>query len=1347
MSTANRKGRCPDSWEFWIDVGGTFTDCIARRPDGAIVTHKLLSSGAYKGEVKPGSTRFCIRDPQRCRDPDGYFQGYHLTLLRPATGSGRAELVEARHATGCGGEEAVQVLDEDVPVARFARDGGELELSRPLVVQPKPGMLYELRSDEPAPVAGIRWLMGNRLDQPIGPARMRLGTTRGTNALLERQGTRTALVTTVGFRDVLRIAYQNRPRLFELEIRKPVDLYQEVVELNERVDKDGRVVEPLAESEVGEKLSILRQRGIDAVAVCLLNAYRNGEHERMVERVALQLGFEQVSLSSRLSPLPKMVSRGDTTVVDAYLTPVIREYVAGLAARAPEASLKLMTSAGALTDASRFVGKDSIFSGPAGGVVGAAYVARQAGLAKVIGFDMGGTSTDVSRFDGEYERRYEMELNDPESGTGVRIVAPMLSIETVAAGGGSVCWFDGQKPVVGPRSAGADPGPACYGRGGPLCVTDVNLYLGKIVPRHFPFPLDGEAVGARLDELIDEIAEATGRRYAREELAAGFTAIANANMVAPIKKISIARGYDAREYALVSFGGAGAQHACAIARELGIRKVLSSPYAGVLSALGIGIADVTKFAERAIGRPYGDFVRPSASPEPSGLEAVFREMYQRLRQQVSSEGIPEARVKPPRRLLEMRYVGQESRITVPCPADGDYAREFERLHRQLYGFAFPGRPVEVYAARMELVGETEKPPRVRRPPQPRRPEPDQHTQVYFDGAYCDAAVYLRDALRPGDQIDGLAIIIEPTATIVVEPGWSAEVTSENNVLLTDGAGERGWAGAPATQGIDDLDRPDPVQLELFNNHFASIAEQMGAVLQKTAVSTNVKERLDFSCAIFSAAGDLVVNAPHIPVHLGGMSECIKQLIEDVPDMWPGEVYLTNDPFRGGSHLPDVTAVTPVFAPGEPGSQEVPSILFFTASRAHHAEIGGTTPGSVPPFARTLAEEGVILRHLRLVHKERSSEEELRRILASGPFPSRAVEENVADINAQAAANQAGANLLLSMIERYGLATVQAYMEHIQRAAESKMRSALLKIPPGEHRFTDYLDDGSPISVTITIQHTERDGRRQGEAVVDFRGTGPVHPGNLNANRAIVSSAVIYCFRCLIDEPIPLNAGLLMPIEIRLPDDCLLNPAGGSDPAMLPAMGGGNVETSQRIVDSIFGALGVAAASQGTMNNVVFGRSAVDGRSAFGYYETIGGGAGAGPTFDGADAVHTHMTNTRLTDPEVLESRYPVRVRRFEIRRGSGGAGRHHGGDGIVREIEFLEPAEVSLVTSRRTMQPYGMAGGEPGAAGHNLLRRRGETEFEELPGITLIQVDAGDVLRIETPGGGGYGVPEPRQRE
>ena len=1283
-------------WEFWIDVGGTFTDCIGRNPDGTLVVHKLLSSGAYQGTVGEGSTANCIADPSRKSDPNGFFAGWQLAF--PSSS------------------------DVAVRVEGFDQATGSLHLAKPLKVNAKVGQRYVLTCENEAPVSGIRWLMGKTLSEPSGPIVVRLGTTRATNALLERQGARTALVTTSGFRDVLRIAYQNRPKLFDLNIRKPEDLYERAVELEERLAADGSVLRQLDAARIRSCLHPLREAGISSLAVCLLHSYRNPVHELLVGDIARELGFSQVSLSHQLNPLPKIVVRGDTTVVDAYLTPVIRDYLASIQSQLPEADICLMTSSGSLVSAHSFHGKDAILSGPAGGVVGAVHTAAQNHLPAIIGFDMGGTSTDVSRFDGEFERRYEMEVKDPATGAGIRVTAPMLAVETVAAGGGSICWFDGIKPMVGPRSAGANPGPACYGRGGPLAVTDVNLFLGRIVPDRFPFPLDLEAVTIRLDELIGQISSATGRQYSREELAQGFIDIANANMAAPIRSISIARGYDVRDYALVSFGGAGSQHACAIADTLGMRRILCPAHAGVLSALGIGMADTTKFAEQSIGKRGSLFT--TADPF---LESVLSEMEARLQGELASEGFSSDQITPSRRLLDIRYVGQESRITVPAPAEGDWRRAFEALHQQLYGFTFPERDIEVYAARVELTARSHKSTAPALTVAPRKPAPDRTTQAWFQGRQQGVGVHWRDRLQPGDQIEGPALIAESIATVAVESGWFAEVTAHNDILLSK------HASSESSQATDDSDwsQPDPIELELFNNHFASIAEQMGATLQKTSLSTNVKERLDFSCAVFTGSGDLVVNAPHIPVHLGAMSECVKCLIADVPDMKPGEIYVTNDPYRGGSHLPDVTVVTPVFVEGETvGSKPV----FFVASRAHHAEIGGITPGSMPPFSKSLAEEGVLIRAFRLVQDQRSSEAGLRQVLTGGAYPTRSVEENIADINAQAAANQMGVSLLLGMAEHHGLGKIRAYMGHIQAAAESKMRAALLQIPAGEHRFTDQLDDGSPISVTITISHAA--DKSGGSAIVDFSGTGPVMAGNLNANHAIVTSAVIYCFRCLIREQIPLNAGVLAPITIKLPQNCLLNPTPTPDPAQCPAVVGGNVETSQRVVDVIFAALGVAAGSQGTMNNCLFGRS---GPKAFGYYETICGGSGAGPDFDGASAVHTHMTNTRLTDPEVLELRYPVRLNRCEVRHGSGGDGLHKGGDGIVREIEFLEPLEASILSSRRISQPPGLSGGEPGKSGKNLIRRSGSTSWENLPSSAQVTVQTGDVIQLQTPGGGGFG--------
>ncbi len=1121
--------------------------------------------------------------------------------------------------------------------------------------------------------------------------------------MLERRGARVAFVTTAGFRDAPQIGYQDRPDLFDLFPAHPSVLHEAAVELDERLDAAGRVLRPLDDAELRAKLAPLRAAGIESLAVCLLHAYRNDAHEQQVERVARSLGFAHVALSSRLSPLPKFIFRADTTLADAYLTPVLSAYVAQLTAQLPAAELRFMTSAGALVPGDAFHGKDAILSGPAGGVIGAARVASRAGVGAIIGFDMGGTSTDVSRWDGDgagFARRYEIEIGSGAGARPLRLLAPMLEVETVAAGGGSICWFDGQKPAVGPRSAGADPGPACYGRGGPLCVTDVNFFLGKI-PR-FPFALDRAAVEARLDALIAEIAAATGKTYGREELAEGFTLIANAITIEPVRRLSAARGDDVRARTLVPFGGAGGQHACALARELGIGRILCHPLAGALSALGIGRADITRFAEAAVGRPLSEF----SAVEDDGLGAVFAPLEEGLRAAMRSEDLDPATLAAPQRALELRYAGQETRLTIsePSAAEGgggraeSYRAAFERAHRKLYGFVFRDRPIEVYAARVELTSrraETEPAPAAAMPAA-HAPANAGWTQTYLHGQWRRTAIFDRETLQPGAQIAGPAIVLEGIATVVIEPGWQAEVLRTGELLLRDHAAAP-VAGTAAGSSAD----ADPVELELFHQRFASIAEQMGAALQRTALSTNVKERLDFSCAVFSADGKLVANAPHIPVHLGAMGECVRCLLEDVPDPQPGEVFITNDPFRGGSHLPDVTTVTPVFDPADGGA-----LAFFTASRAHHAEIGGTAPGSMPPAARTLAEEGVLIRAFRHRPDDPASEERLRRVLLDAPHPTRAVADNLADLRAQVAANATGARLLHELAARHGAQVVRVYADALRRTTEKKMRAALGRLVAGERRFTDRLDDGSPIAVTITLAPAAQPPAPA--AIFDFAGTGPVHPGNLNANRAIVASAVTYCLRCLLGEPIPLNAGLLDAVEIRVPPGSLLDPPADPDPGRCAAVAGGNVETSQRLVDVILGALGVVAASQGTMNNVLFGGA------DFGFYETLGGGAGAGPAAAGASATHTHMTNTRLTDPEVLESRYPVRLRRWEIRHGSGGAGAQRGGDGMVREIEFLAPLTVSLLTSRRTTQPYGSEGGAPGASGRNLLRRRGADGFETL---------------------------------
>ncbi len=1289
-------------WEFWIDVGGTFTDCIARSPEDQLLTFKTLSSGVTKGRVGSLIPDGFV-DASTKSAPPGFWVGFECRLLNengePVFRGSLSEFDSAQGGFGFGTS-----LPDDVTA----------------------GMAYELQSHEEAPVLAMRWILGLDLESPLPPMIVKLGTTRGTNALLERRGARTALITTRGFRDVLLIGNQDRPRLFDLAIEKPSPLFEEVLEIAERLDIKGEVLTAPDETVIEQQLQKLKTTGVESIAICFLHSFQNPAHEELVERLAREAGFEEISRSSRLSPLIKIVSRGDTTVMDAYLNPILRRYVAGIRKSLnPNSRLKMMTSAGGLVEADAFVGKDSILSGPAGGVIGFSRVAERAGFPKSIGFDMGGTSTDVSRYDGEYEREFETQK------AGMRVVAPMLAIETVAAGGGSLCQFDGVKLAVGPQSAGADPGPACYGRGGPLTVTDVNLYLGKILPQRFPFPLDRGIVEDRLQELCELIANSPmGKVYTPLELAEGFVGIANANMVRAIRKISVAKGYNPADYALATFGGAGGQHACALARELGIPSVLLHPYAGILSAYGIGLADVRRFKERAV-------LKPCDQQTLSDLEPIFQNLEAEALAEVRQEGIEEDHIKPPVRSFEMRYLGIESTINVSLEnphQDGDQTaselvKHYEQQHQQLYGYLHKDREIEITAVRVEVVGSMSEPPQHSEPVTPREPKPAQITHVVFDGITQQTPVFFREELHAGDQLTGPALLCEPTSTIVIDPGFQAQITKHGDVLVEQKRGTNQKAKDNEQRTTDQ--QADPVMLEIFNNLFASIAEQMGAALQRTSFSTNVKERLDFSCAIFDPAGNLVVNAPHIPVHLGAMSETVKRLLKDCgKDLQEGDVYVTNDPYLGGSHLPDVTVVTPVYEQGE--------LVFFTASRAHHAEIGGIVPGSMPPFSKNLSEEGVLIRHFKLLDAGQSREPELKSLLLSGPYSTRSVQDNLADVSAQVAANHSGVRQLNNLVSRYSLPMVQAYMGHIQRAAAEKMRFALLKIPDGQYALTDYLDNGSPIAVSITISNDR--------AVVDFTGTGPVlfprendvenssPPSfNLNANRAIVNAAVMYVFRCLIAEDIPLNSGVLEPVEIVLPE-CLLNPPEREDPAQCAAVVGGNVETSQRVVDVLLGALQIAAASQGTMNNLTFGDE------TFGYYETICGGSGATSTANGADGIHTHMTNTRLTDAEVMERRYPVRVLEFSLRPNSGGAGQHAGGQGIIRKLEFLKRLKVSMLSERRgDYAPFGLKGGQSGELGRNFLLRHGETEPVNLGGKFAIEVEPGDVLIIETPGGGGFG--------
>ncbi|WP_448562970.1 hydantoinase B/oxoprolinase family protein [Trichothermofontia sp.] len=1251
-------------WQFWIDRGGTFTDIVAQRPDGQLVIHKLLSE-----------------NPDRYRD---------------------------------------------------------------------------------AAIQGIRDLLGIAATDPLPADQIgvvKMGTTVATNALLERKGDRTLLLITQGFRDALRIGYQNRPNIFAREIILPDMLYEQVIEVPERVSAQGEVLVPLQTAAIASDLQAAYDRGIRACAIVLMHGYRYPDHERQLGHLVRQIGFTQVSLSHQVSPLMKLVSRGDTTVVDAYLSPILRHYVDQVASELnghPDTPveqrplLMFMQSNGGLTDARLFQGKDSILSGPAGGVVGAVQTSAIAGFTKIIGFDMGGTSTDVCHYAGEYERRFETEV------AGVRLRSPMMAIHTVAAGGGSILAFDGARYRVGPASAGANPGPACYRRGGPLTVTDANVMVGKIQPAFFPqvfgpngdFPLDAEVVQQKFHALSETIRETTGDTRTPEQVAAGFLAIAVEKMANAIKKISIQRGYDVSEYTLCCFGGAGAQHACQIATLLGMKQIFLHPYAGVLSAYGMGLADLRTLRQRAIERPLSPDLIPDLAPLLDELAAAGKA-------EIHQQGVSENRMQVlPKALL--RYEGTDAPLLVDFGEATQMRQDFEQAHQQRYGFIQTNKTLIVESLSVEVVGQMPIPAEgVRSDTRTTPLHPTTTVPVYTAGTWYDTPVYLRASLVPGDRMTGPALIMESTSTIVIEPGWQAELTPRNHLVLTVTPDRRGGftdnlAGQP-TRSVNpptleprDTQRagllglsinspdvgepapteddavglaaiPDPVLLEIFNNLLRAIAEEMGVTLQNTSYSVNIKERLDFSCAIFDTEGQLVANAPHIPVHLGSMSESVQALMAAKgKDLQPGDVYVSNNPYNGGTHLPDITVITPVFLTGTEHDQP----LFYVASRGHHADIGGITPGSMPPHSHTVEEEGVLLDNVKLVDRGQFQEAALREILTTGPYPVRNPVQNIADLQAQIAANERGVQALRNLVDDYGLATVQTYMSYVQDNAEASVRRVIEVLKEGS--FTYPLDDGSQICVTVSIDRTKR------EATIDFTGTSPQQASNFNAPAAVCKAAVLYVFRTLVDDDIPLNAGCLKPLHIHIPAGCLLNP---HYPAAVVA---GNVETSQAITNALYGALGMMAASQGTMNNFTFGND------RYQYYETICGGSGAGPGFNGTDAVHTHMTNSRLTDPEVLEWRFPVILETFAIRPNSGGAGYYRGGNGVVRRVRFRETMTASILSSHRRVAPFGLAGGNPGAVGYNWVERVQGT-VETLDHTATVTMQPGDVFVIETPGGGGFG--------
>ena len=1193
-------------WQFWIDRGGTFTDVVARRPDGETVTHKLLSE-----------------NPRRY--PDAAIQGIR-DLLGVADG-------------------------------------------------------------DPLPTVEID--------------SVKMGTTVATNALLEREGESTVLVTTKGFGDALRIGYQSRPDLFALDIVLPEMLYQRVIEVEERLDAHGAVLQSLDEEHARDALAAARADGFDSVAICLLHGYRHTDHERTLGEMARSLGFSQVSVSHEVSPLMKLVSRGDTTVVDAYLSPILRRYVNQVDERLrPDGvgpRLMFMQSNGGLTDAHRFQGKDALLSGPAGGVVGMVRTAEAAGFDQLIGFDMGGTSTDVSHYAGELERSYESEV------AGVRVRAPMIHIHTVAAGGGSILHFDGSRMRVGPDSAGADPGPAAYGNDGPLTITDCNVVLGKLRPEYFPSvfgpdgdqPLDAGAVHRRFATMVEEISAATGRTADVGGVAEGFLAIAVDNMANAIKKISVQRGYDITSYTLACFGGAGGQHACLVADRLGIERVHIHPHAGVLSALGIGLADVRHVVDGAVEAELTDGTLADLGPRWTSLEAEGRQV-------VAGQGVADERVSIVRR-LSLRYAGSDTALMVDAGDRDRVVAGFEAVHRSRFGFISPEKVLVIEAMQVEVIGASDA-DLDRSAAAPTEASERRTHRTMMAGEEHDTPFIERSALGTDEVVDGPAVLIEATGTTIVEPGWAARATASGDLVL-----ERVEA-LPAVTAVGTT--VDPVQLEIFNNLFMNIAEQMGVVLENTAASVNIKERLDFSCAVFDPRGDLIANAPHMPVHLGSMSESIRSIIRQNPVMEPGTVYVMNAPYNGGTHLPDITVIKPVF------DDDGDEVIFYVASRGHHADVGGSVPGSAPANSTSVEEEGVMLDNVVLVHDDRFLHDEIDALLRGGPYPARNPAQNIADLQAQVAACEKGTTELRRVIAYYGLDVVHAYMGHVKDNAEESVRRVIGAL--SDSSFTYEMDDGHQVSVAITVDHGQRSAR------IDFTGTSGTHPGNFNAPSAIAHAAVLYVFRCMVDDDIPLNAGCMVPLDVVLPDESMINP---SYPAAVIA---GNVETSQLIVDTLFGALGVMGAAQGSMNNFIWGNDVHQN------YETICGGAGATPDADGCSAVHTHMTNSRLTDPEVLEWRYPVHLETFHVRSDSGGAGRYRGGDGVVRRVRFSEPMEVNILSSHRRVPPYGMAGGGPGAVGVNTVIRVDGT-ITRLGGTDHTTVESGDCIEIETPGGGGWG--------
>ena len=1247
------------SFQIFVDTGGTFTDCVGSDNLGNYYRQKVLSNSSLRGTIVECLSAKAFKISEKWGLSKDILTGYSFRVL---TGNYQDNLIKKYDFKN-------QILKLDRPVRGIKKIKGQS---------------FEISSGEEAPVLGARLITQTPLNEDFPELILKLGSTKGTNALLERKGARTLLIVTRGFKDLLEIGDQSRPDIFAMEVKKRQQINTFVLEADERTDARGDILKPLDPEKFRSQLMPFRKLKIEAVAVALMNSYINPAHEFLIKEILEESGFKSISVSYSLSPLIKILSRAETTVVNAYLSPIIQNYITLIKGKTGDCQFHIMTSAGGLVRADSFHPKDSLLSGPAGGVVGASLIAEKSGFTKIISFDMGGTSTDVSRVDRGFDYRYELEVGD------ARINSPAIAIETVAAGGGSICRFDGYKLNVGPESAGAFPGPACYGAGGPLTITDVNLLAGRLNPVRFGIPVFKKAAEEKLEQLIHEIQDRTGIKHEKEKILSGFIEIANEIMAGAIRRISISKGYDPKEFALVAFGGAGGLHACEIAEMLGIKTILLPGDAGLLSAVGIGNARIERFAgKQVLGKLQA--VKPD-------LPGLMNELVLKAKDLLAAEGIADKEMEVREQMVFMRFTGQDSSIEIPFENADILENRFFGAYKKLYGHLVSDGSVEVDSLRVIVSSKSNREPVTKEPVQKHCAHPDQVPDNGFP-------VYYRENNAPGATLTGNALFLDCYSTTYVKDGWNLEIDAYGTAILRkEERNNQRQASA----------RNRVTELELFTNRFMAVAEDMGAMLQRTAFSVNIKERLDFSCALLDSDGNLVANAPHIPVHLGSLGVCVKSLIQRFA-FEKGDTVITNHPGFGGSHLPDITMVTPIFYKNER--------VGFVVNRAHHSELGGISPGSMPPDAKNLEEEGVVIYPFFLLKKGEAKWKGIKNILLNGPYPTRSIKENLADLNASLAANRNGEDAFLSLIKTHGKRKVLTYLKLLKEHAAHKMRGKLRQFTDGNYSAEESLDDGSVLCVNIEI--------RDGLCKIDFTGSSGVHPGNMNATPAIVTSVVIYVLRLLLKEPVPLNDGLLEPVTLKIPRG-ILNPEFPRAAKECPAVVGGNVEISQRLTDTLLKAFGVMAASQGTMNNVLFGNK------NFGYYETLCGGCGAGNGFHGASAVHHHMTNTRITDPEILEHRYPVRLDEFRIREHSGGKGKWNGGNGIVRKITFLEPVNLSVLTQRRKEGPFGLKGGESGKPGRQqVIRKNGETET--LDSIQNTNLRAGDQFVIETPGGGGFG--------